>query len=187
MVVDTPFCTHNGQLLQGDELRDFIKGFLGQIQSGELLLSDSRLDLPPEADQDEFLWLKAVRRCPRGLLDLINSKACRGKSVIDSQLDYLLDEITVWSVLGAIMFNDSLSVAQCETLVKQLSKTVFPFQCAHGRFVLALYFPPRIPYPLPNTRPSLVPLIEIGAIQESTHIYKRSRKDWNRLETIGDV
>jgi len=76
----THLCTHNGQLLQGDELRDFIKGFLGQIQSGELLFSDSRLDFPPEADQDEFLWLKAVRRCPRGLLNLINSKACRGKS-----------------------------------------------------------------------------------------------------------
>lgn len=87
MVVDIPFCTHNGQLLQGDELRDFIKGFLGQIQSGELLFSDSRLDFPPEANQDEFLWLKAVRRCPRGLLELINSKACRGKSLIDFQLD----------------------------------------------------------------------------------------------------
>ncbi|KIM46426.1 hypothetical protein M413DRAFT_441520 [Hebeloma cylindrosporum] len=134
------------KLLQGDELRDFIKGFLGQIQSGELVFSDSRLDFPPEADQDEFFWLKAVRRCPRGLLDLINSKACR----------------------GAIMFNDSLSVTQCETLVKQLSKTVFPFQCAHGR-------------------PSLVPLIDTGEIQASTHIYKRGRKDWNRLETIGDV
>ena len=97
-----------------------------------------------------------------------------------------MDEITVWSVLGAIMFNDPLSVAQCETLVKQLSKTVFPFQCAHGRFVLALYFSPTIPYLL-NARPSLVPLIETGAIQESTHVYKRSKKDWNRLETMEDV
>jgi DNA mismatch repair protein MLH3 len=86
------------------------------------------------------------------------------------------------------MFNDSLSVAQCETLVKQLSETVFPFQCAHGRFVLALYFYPRVPYLYPTTRPSLVPLIETGAIQKSTQMYKkRSRKDWDRLETIGDV
>jgi DNA mismatch repair protein MLH3 len=134
------------KLLQGDELRDFIKGFLGQIQSGELLFSTSHLDLPPEADEDEFFWFKAVRRCPRGLLDLVNSKACR----------------------GAIMFNDSLSETQCETLVKQLSKTVFPFQCAHGR-------------------PSLVPLVETGALQAMTHIRQRSRKDWNRLETMGDA
>lgn len=37
------------------------------------------------------------------------------------------------SLLGAIMFNDPLSIEQCERLVKQLSTTVFPFQCAHGR------------------------------------------------------
>lgn len=66
------------QLLQGDELRDFIKGFLGQIESGELFL-DSRLDFPSEADRSEFAWLKAVRHCPKGLLELISSKACRGK------------------------------------------------------------------------------------------------------------
>jgi len=77
------FSCSNGQLLQGDELRDFIKGFIGQIQSGELLFSASHLDLPPEADEDELFWFKAVRRCPRGLLDLINSKACRGMSRIN--------------------------------------------------------------------------------------------------------
>lgn len=66
------------QLLQGDELRDLIKGFLGQIQSGELF-SDAGLVLPSEEDQDNFFWFKAVRHCPRGLLELVNSKACRGK------------------------------------------------------------------------------------------------------------
>lgn len=33
------------------------------------------------------------------------------------------------------MFNDGLSLSQCEKLVKQLSETAFPFQCAHGRYV----------------------------------------------------
>jgi len=33
------------------------------------------------------------------------------------------------------MFNDTLSISQCERLLKQLSETAFPFQCAHGRFV----------------------------------------------------
>jgi len=135
------------KLLQGDELRDFIKGFLGQIQHGELLL-DSPLDLPPSAaigpdDLDEYFWLKAVRKCPKGLLDLINSKACR----------------------GAIMFNDPLSVPQCAKLVKQLSETAFPFQCAHGR-------------------PSLVPLVDTGTLLTRTNKRKRPQNDWERLETI---
>ncbi|KDR84002.1 hypothetical protein GALMADRAFT_236565 [Galerina marginata CBS 339.88] len=133
------------KLLQGDELRDFIKGFLGQIQSGELF-PDSGLGLSSEEDQDESLWFKAVRWCPRGLLDLINSKACR----------------------GAIMFNDSLSLTQCEKLVRQLSETVFPFQCAHGR-------------------PSLVPLVEAGQVQSNPLKRKRRRNDWTRLETMTDA
>ncbi|KAF8204753.1 hypothetical protein BJ912DRAFT_939222 [Pholiota molesta] len=126
----------NRQLLQGNELRDFIKGFLGQIQSGELF-SDSNMSLPPEGEQDEFFWLKAVRWCPKALLDLVNSKACR----------------------GAIMFNDSLSVPQCEKLVKQLSETAFPFQCAHGRYVCRIRisnkseFTHPVPFPYYLDRP----------------------------------
>jgi len=38
---------------------------------------------------------------------------------------------------GAIMFNDPLSIEQCERLMIQLSETAFPFQCAHGRSVSA--------------------------------------------------
>ena len=37
---------------------------------------------------------------------------------------------------GAIMFNDSLSIEQCERLMTQLAETAFPFQCAHGRSVV---------------------------------------------------
>ena len=39
---------------------------------------------------------------------------------------------------GAIMFNDSLSIEQCERLMTQLAETAFPFQCAHGRSVLSV-------------------------------------------------
>lgn len=56
-------------------------------------------------------WLSCIQGCPKGILDIVNSKACR----------------------GAIMFNDELSVAQCRDLVQQLSQCTFPFQCAHGR------------------------------------------------------
>jgi DNA mismatch repair ATPase MutL len=39
---------------------------------------------------------------------------------------------------GAIMFNDPLSIEQCERLMTQLAETAFPFQCAHGRLVLSV-------------------------------------------------
>lgn len=38
------------------------------------------------------------------------------------------------SVAGAIMFNDPLDLKQCQRLIGRLSKTIFPFQCAHGRW-----------------------------------------------------
>ena len=34
-----------------------------------------------EAHEGQLDWLKALRWCPRQLLDLINSKACRGESL----------------------------------------------------------------------------------------------------------
>ena len=37
------------------------------------------------------------------------------------------------------MFNDSLTIDQCERLVRKLSETAFPFQCAHGR---SAHWPP---------------------------------------------
>lgn len=48
---------------------------------------------------------------PSTIQYILNSKACR----------------------GAIMFHTPLSRQQCEALVQDLSKTAFPFQCAHGR------------------------------------------------------
>lgn len=62
-------------------------------------------------EQDKHPWLSRIGSCPRGLLDMLNSRACR----------------------SAIMFNDALSPAQCEQLLQQLSDCAFPFMCAHGR------------------------------------------------------
>ncbi|KAH8587702.1 hypothetical protein B0O99DRAFT_694256 [Bisporella sp. PMI_857] len=56
-------------------------------------------------------WVSRLQNCPRGILDMLNSRACR----------------------GAIMFNDVLSNDQCDTLIRQLGQCKFPFQCAHGR------------------------------------------------------
>ncbi|KAG2115935.1 uncharacterized protein F5147DRAFT_606020 [Suillus discolor] len=126
------------KLLMNDELRDLVKGYLGTLESEET--SPPNLSQQKDVDNikdDESRWLKALRWCPQELLDLINSKACR----------------------GAVMFNDPLSLEQCERLVRNLAATAFPFQCAHGR-------------------PSLVPL---------THVSIKSGRrsvpalDWTRL------
>ena len=51
------------------------------------------------------------KACPQGLLDMLNSRACR----------------------SAIMFNDELTQEEAQTLIKRLGDCNFPFQCAHGR------------------------------------------------------
>ncbi|KAI0638404.1 hypothetical protein C8Q77DRAFT_1276186 [Trametes polyzona] len=100
------------KLLGGDELRDLIKGYLGKLEEDGVegilqgLGSGNFQD-----DQGLRGWQRALRYCPRELVDLVNSKACR----------------------GAIMFNDVLTHEQCKKLLEELSETALPFQCAHGR------------------------------------------------------
>lgn len=73
--------------------------------------------LPPDTqniramDEAGRSWLSKIGSCPKGVLDLLNSRACR----------------------SAIMFNDVLSVTQCRELVEELSGCESPFVCAHGR------------------------------------------------------
>lgn len=61
--------------------------------------------------QEDSEWVRRLVTCPPGLVDLINSRACR----------------------SAIMFNDELDIEQCKQLVHRLADCVFPFMCAHGR------------------------------------------------------
>lgn len=98
------------QLLINDELRDLVKGYLGTLESEEAY--PPNLSQQKDADNikdDESQWLKALRWCPQELLDLINSKACRGTNVKVLLIYFysLLDH------LGAVMFNDPLSLEQC--------------------------------------------------------------------------
>ncbi|KAI4125384.1 MAG: hypothetical protein LQ338_004277 [Usnochroma carphineum] len=72
-------------------------------------------------DNNAMDWLTRISTCPQGILDMVNSRSCR----------------------SSIMFNDELSVEECEILVKRLARCKFPFQCAHGR-------------------PSMVPLVAVG-------------------------
>ncbi|KAL5487622.1 MLH3 [Sanghuangporus weigelae] len=103
------------KLLSGSssDLCELVKGYLARFESGNINNCSMHTQQLSSAvdDVDAFTWLKALRNCPRELVELINSRACR----------------------GAIMFNDRLSMEQCKRLLRQLSMTAFPFQCAHGR------------------------------------------------------
>jgi len=72
---------------------------------------DVASDRSPPVQEDSSPWLSKIAHCPSGLLDMLHSRSCR----------------------SAIMFNDSLTVEQCTTLVQRLARCAFPFQCAHGR------------------------------------------------------
>ncbi|KAG9729302.1 hypothetical protein KCU73_g12152, partial [Aureobasidium melanogenum] len=56
-------------------------------------------------------WLQRIGSCPKSLLQLLNSRACR----------------------SAIMFNDKLTFQQCQRLIEEVARCAFPFMCAHGR------------------------------------------------------
>ncbi|KAI0650516.1 hypothetical protein C8Q79DRAFT_390579 [Trametes meyenii] len=98
------------KLLAGDELRDLIKGYLARLKMEGMEGVPYSMGFS-QHDKTPHDWQRALRFCPRELVDLINSKACR----------------------GAIMFNDTLSLEQCKNLLEKLSEAALPFQCAHGR------------------------------------------------------
>ncbi|MCJ1323586.1 DNA mismatch repair protein [Thelotrema lepadinum] len=88
----------------------------------------SRNNLSPRKSQssqrdakESANWVQRINSCPQGLVDMLNSRSCR----------------------SAIMFNDELSLQQCEELIERLAECHFPFQCAHGR-------------------PTMVPLVDLG-------------------------
>ncbi|PKY01915.1 hypothetical protein P168DRAFT_240632 [Aspergillus campestris IBT 28561] len=65
----------------------------------------------PSDTSEENTWVRRLDGCPQGIIELVNSRACR----------------------TAIMFNDVLNTSECQSLVRRLARCVFPFQCAHGR------------------------------------------------------
>ncbi|KAL4921146.1 hypothetical protein BDW62DRAFT_140387 [Aspergillus aurantiobrunneus] len=99
-------------------------------------------------------WVRRLAGCPQGILDLLNSRACR----------------------TAIMFNDILSVDECEKLVRRLASCIFPFQCAHGR-------------------PSMVPLVDFrGSLERRANAdaglddgdagFIQTFRRWQRPDTL---
>jgi DNA mismatch repair protein MLH3 len=74
-------------------------------------INDQPAKASPSPVSSQASWLERIHTCPQGLIDMLNSRACR----------------------SAIMFNDELSHDQCTVLLRKLSRCLFPFQCAHGR------------------------------------------------------
>ena len=117
--------------------------------------------------------LERCQSSPRLLIDLIRTEAWKvhDKSNPPTQLlpqgDWLqrihtcpqgiLDMISSRACRSAIMFNDVLSKEQCEMLVRKLADCKFPFQCAHGR-------------------PSLVPLVDVGALNLNKVFQRQERE-----------
>ena len=74
------------------------------------------------ASSSKESWLSRIHDCPQGIIDIVNSRSCR----------------------SAIMFNDELTIDECQSLLQRLAESAFPFQCAHGR-------------------PSMIPLVDLAA------------------------
>ncbi|KAI2155164.1 DNA mismatch repair protein [Ophidiomyces ophidiicola] len=64
-----------------------------------------------EPNSEPAPWPQLISQCPRGIIELLSSRACR----------------------SSIMFNDKLRNKECGTLITKLAQCVFPFYCAHGR------------------------------------------------------
>ena len=111
------------------------------------LSADQKLEqTDPSKQHTSHSWLARIGSCPKGILDMLNSRACR----------------------SAIMFNDELSIGQCEDLLSDLSKCAFPFMCAHGRV-------------------SMVPLVELGDVgkgQDIEAIASESRNAHEERDTF---
>ncbi|PFH51311.1 hypothetical protein AMATHDRAFT_142895 [Amanita thiersii Skay4041] len=64
------------KLVMKDELRDLVKSVLGGPESDR---PDGQCVEIADHSSNDFSWFNGLRCCPAGLLNLINSKACRGQ------------------------------------------------------------------------------------------------------------
>ncbi|KAI8141470.1 histidine kinase-like ATPase [Fennellomyces sp. T-0311] len=89
-------------IVNRDMLRDLIREYLHWLD---------RTTQQQDDDDQEANSFTFLRSCPRGMMRILRSKACR----------------------GAVMFNDHLTTEQCCWLIEALAECRFPFQCVHGR------------------------------------------------------
>ena len=115
----------------------------------EVLLSGTEVDTFQSPVNTSSIFLSTVRHLPPTLLSLFKSKACR----------------------GAIMFNDPLTMEQCERLMHALAderRVRFPLSCAHGR-------------------PSVMGICRVGeGPSEDNRLDSEGRRiHWGRLAALG--
>ena len=108
VIAAPPGIAERGQM----EPKHFIELLRSEVYSlAEARPSASQTTDLPACPDDSHDWLRRMGSCPKGLLSMLNSRACR----------------------SAIMFNDRLSIMECRELIQSLAKCAFPFMCAHGR------------------------------------------------------
>ena len=78
---------------------------------GDKGFSPKSLALEKPETNERHPWLRRLGDCPTGILEMLNSRACR----------------------SAIMFNDVISREESVELVRRLAECAFPLLCAHGR------------------------------------------------------
>ncbi|KAH9179517.1 hypothetical protein EDB89DRAFT_1900676 [Lactarius sanguifluus] len=103
------------KLLTGDELRNFLREHTEQSGTDDVLPALGSEG--QETDQDSPHMAQGTSLVSQGFT---RSRQLEGMPRFRS-------------IICAIMFNDVLSIDQCERLMSQLAETAFPFQCAHGR------------------------------------------------------
>ncbi|KAG2225617.1 hypothetical protein INT45_013728 [Circinella minor] len=95
-------------IVNKDVLRDLICEYLHSLDRIHEYQNQVENEVDDDQEVNSFTFLHG---CPRGMMGILRSKACR----------------------GAVMFNDSLTMEQCRWLIQALSNCRFPFQCVHGR------------------------------------------------------
>ncbi|KAF9809852.1 hypothetical protein IEO21_07213 [Rhodonia placenta] len=75
------------KLLAGDELKNLVKGYLAKLEAEGIPVlaptpSSTQGVLQGDLQDDDESWQRAMRWCPRELLELVNSKACRGEDTL---------------------------------------------------------------------------------------------------------
>jgi DNA mismatch repair protein MLH3 len=130
---------------------ELLKAQLPQLQSWGFKLQVHQ----PEADEvavhvqvHAVPTVCGVQLSCKDLLSLVHYYASLSSALHSSARPPHMQHILKYKAChGAIRFGDELQLSECEQLVQHLSECSLPFQCAHGR-------------------PSVVPLLSIGIIQQ---------------------
>ena len=115
-------------------LQELVRGYLAQLD-----------EKPPTVEGRGSGWVGKLQSCPGGLVELINSKACRGAIMFnDREYSRTLSVVPFEGADSNLVWFTGLSAEQAKDLLKQLAETRFPFMCAHAR-------------------PSIVPIVNLPA------------------------